>query len=75
MFLILEIHQPDLEEIIGYVWRKEIRHPISKTNIMKNWGITRAEKETERRTIYNSRPVDDHLIEEMIQNLPFDEIK
>ena len=75
MFLILEIHQPDLEEIIGYVWRKEIRHPISKTNIMKNWGITRAEKETERRTIYNSRSVDDHLIEEMIQNLPFDEIK
>ena len=43
MFLILEIHQPDLEEIIGYVRQKEIRHSISKTSIMKNWVITRAE--------------------------------
>jgi len=75
MFLILEIHQPDLEEIIGYIRRKEIRQPISKTSIMKNWVITRAEKESDRQTTYYSRPVDDHLIEEMIQNMPFDEIK
>lgn len=75
MFLILEIHQPDLEEIIGYVRRKEIRQSISKTSIMKNWVITRAEKESDRQTTYYSRPVDDHLIEEMIQNMPFDEIK
>jgi predicted nucleotidyltransferase component of viral defense system len=40
MFLILEIHQPDLEEIIGYMRRKEIRQSISKTSIMKNWVIT-----------------------------------
>ena len=75
MFLILEIHQPDLEEIIGYIRRKEIRQSISKISIMKNWVITRAEKESERQTTYYSRPVDDHLIEEIIQNLPFDEIK
>ena len=75
MFLILEMHQPDLEEIIGYMRRKEIRQSISKISIMKNWVITRAEKESERQTSYYSRPVDDHLIEEMIQNLPFDEIK
>jgi len=75
MFLILEIHQPDLEEIIGYIRRKEIRQSISKTSIMKNGVITRADKESDRQTTYYSRPVDDHLIEEMIQNLPFDEIK
>jgi predicted nucleotidyltransferase component of viral defense system len=75
MFLILEIHQPDLEEIIGCIRRKEIRQSISKTSIMKNWVITRPEKESERQTTYYSRPVDDHLIEKMIQNLPFDEIK
>jgi len=75
MFLILEIHQLDLEEIIGYMRRKEIRQSISKTSIMKNWVFTRAEKESEKQTTYYSRPVDDHLIEEMIQNLPFDEIK
>ena len=33
MFLILEIHQPDLEEIIGYIRRKEIRQSISKISL------------------------------------------
>jgi hypothetical protein len=35
MFLISETHQPDLEEITGYIRRKEIRQPISKTSIKK----------------------------------------
>lgn len=74
MFLILEAHQLNLKEITSYIRQKEISQPISRTSIMKNWEITRAQKETELKTIYYSRPVEDELIEEMINGLRFDEI-
>lgn len=74
MFLILESHQLDLEEITGYIRRKEIRQPISKTSMMKNWEITRDQKEDEIMAIYYSRTVEDQQIIEMINDLPIDEI-
>jgi predicted nucleotidyltransferase component of viral defense system len=74
MYLILETHRVDLKEVTGYVQRKEIRQPISKVSISKNWRIAKAEKVNEKQTIYQSRPVEDQLIEEMISSLPFDEI-
>jgi predicted nucleotidyltransferase component of viral defense system len=74
IYLILEKHRVDLEEVTGYVQRKEIRQPISKASISKNWRIAKAQIENEKQTIYYSRPVEDQLIEEMIHDLPFDEI-
>jgi len=74
MILILEKFQLTLEEITGYIPLKEIRQPISKRNIIQNWTITRSQKDSEKQTIYYSRPVEDQQIEEMIHNLPFDQI-
>ena len=74
IFLILEKHQLNLEEITGYMRRKEIRQPISKKNIIKNWEITKDQKESEKKIIFYSQTVEDQQIQEMIHNMPFNEI-
>ena len=74
IFLILEKHQLNLEEITGYIRRKEIRQPISKKNIIKNWEITKEQKENEKKIIFYSWSVEDQQIQEMIHNIPFNEI-
>jgi hypothetical protein len=71
-YLILKNYKIDLQEIISYIRQKEIRNPITKTNIIQNWGITRAQKELEEKVIFYSQPIQDSLIEDLIQNLPFE---
>lgn len=74
-YLLWEKYQPDLNEIISYVKQKEIRKPITKTNIKNNWLIVDTQKNLEMNQIYYSRKVDDEQIKTMIDNLPFTEIK
>lgn len=74
IYLILDTHEIDLQEVVGLVRRKEIRHPITKINIEQNWKIVLTQKETEMGQIYYSRKVEDSAIEEMIENLPLTEI-
>jgi len=71
VFMILKTHQLNLEEITSYIQQKEIRQPISKKKIIKNWEITKDQKESEKKIIFYSRPVEDQQIQEMIHNLPF----
>ena len=74
IYLILKTYPLNFDEINGIIRQKEIRKPINKTNILKNWGITKEQKEVEEQIIYYSQPVKDAFIEEMIQNLAIDEI-
>ncbi|MDO8572049.1 MAG: nucleotidyl transferase AbiEii/AbiGii toxin family protein [bacterium] len=74
MYLILDAHKIDLKEVIGLVKQKEIRLPITKTNIKQNWKIVLTQKEAEMGQIYYSRKVEDSAIHEMIQSLPLTEI-
>ncbi len=73
-YLILKNNKIDLQEISNYIRQKEIRNPITKTNMLQNWGITRAQKELEEKVIFYSQPIQDSWIEDLIQNLPFDVI-
>jgi len=73
-YLILKNNKIDLHEISNYIRQKEIRNPITKTNMLQNWGITRAQKELEEKVIFYSQPIQDSWIEDLIQNLPFDVI-
>ena len=73
-YLILNTHKLDLQEILGYVHQKEIRKPITKANILQNWKITEEQKEVEKKVIYYSHPIDDSLIEKMLNELPVFEI-
>ena len=72
--LILESHPIDLEEITGFVRQKEIREPIRKAKIFRNWKLIRNQKASELSAIHFSRNVEDLQIEEMIGHLPFEEI-
>jgi len=74
VFLILKTHQLDLQEILGYVRQKEIRKPITKASILRNWNMTAKQKEYEKQIIYYSQPVEDSLIEETLRSLPDFEI-
>jgi predicted nucleotidyltransferase component of viral defense system len=70
VYLILKTYKLDLQEILGYLRQKEIRKPITKASIFQNWKMTTEQKETEKKAIYFSKPIEDLLIEEMLHSLP-----
>jgi predicted nucleotidyltransferase component of viral defense system len=70
VYLILKTHKLDIREILGYIRQKEIRKPITKASILRNWKMTGERKETEKKVIYYSRPIEDSTIEGMLHGLP-----
>lgn len=74
MFLVLDTHNIDLNEVVELVKKKEVRQPITKANIEKNWQIVLTQKVKEMGQIYYSRQVEDADIEKMIQSLPLTEV-
>jgi predicted nucleotidyltransferase component of viral defense system len=73
-FLLLETQDINLDEVIAYVGRKEIRKPITKVNIYSNWRAVGTQKAVEMGQIHYSQPVEDAQIENSIEKLPFVEI-
>jgi len=69
-YLIVNTYNFDLQEILGYVHRKEIRKSISKSNILQNWILTKEQKEVEKQAIYYSNPIEDSLLEAMLHGFP-----
>ena len=74
IFLVLNTYDIDLKEVVTLVKRKEIRQPIMKVNMEKNWQIVLSQKEKEMEQIYYQRQVQDAAIEKMIQSLPVTKI-
>ena len=74
LYLLLEKYSLDLEKIIDFVKQKEIRRPISKDNIIKNWEIVVTQKEKAMGQIYYSKVVKDSDIKKMIRILPLKRI-
>jgi predicted nucleotidyltransferase component of viral defense system len=70
MFLVLDTHNIDLKEVMELVKKKEIRQPITKTNIEKNWQIVLTQKEKEMSQIYYSKQLEDSEITKMIVSVP-----
>lgn len=75
LFLILEKYQLDLNEIVGYIKQKEIRKPLTKVSVKNNWMVIGSQKKIEMNQIYYSRTIEDDAIKDMIETLPFTEIK
>ena len=74
LYLLLEKYSLDLEKIIDFVKQKEIRRPISKDNIIKNWEVVVTQKEKAMGQIYYSKVVKDSDIKKMIRILPLKRI-
>lgn len=74
VYLILKTYHLEFQEILDYVRQKEIRKPITKVRILQNWNMTREQKEAEKQVIFYSHPIEDPLIEGMLQGFPSFEI-
>lgn len=70
VYLIHNTHQLDLQEILGYVQQKEIRKPITKSSILRNWNLTGEQKEAEKQIIFYSDTIEDSLIKGMLDGFP-----
>jgi hypothetical protein len=55
--------------------QKEIRKPILSKNIINNWQIAREEKEKDLQTVFVSEPVEDEVIQEILENIQFEDIQ
>ena len=73
-FLLTDMQPINLDEVITYVSRKEIRKPITKANIYSNWLVVGTQKAVEMGQVHYSRQVDDAQIENVIEGLPIGEI-
>jgi predicted nucleotidyltransferase component of viral defense system len=74
LLLLNEAYRIDLPEVVSYIKQKEIRQPITKANIFHNWGIVVSQKTEERNRVFYARTIDDSLIENLVEQLPFEEI-
>jgi predicted nucleotidyltransferase component of viral defense system len=74
LFLLVEKYNPDLDEIVQIISKKEIRRTISKAGILQNWKVVGAQKNGEKDQIYYSQEIDDEHIYRMINSLPFTKI-
>lgn len=70
VYLIQKTHQLDLQEILGYVRQKEIRKPITKSSILRNWKLTGEQKIAEKQIIFYSDTIEESLIEGMLHDFP-----
>jgi predicted nucleotidyltransferase component of viral defense system len=73
-FLLTEL-QLDLNFSIELLKQKEIRKPILSKNIINNWQIAREEKEKDLQTVFVSEPVEDEVIQEILENIQFEDIQ
>lgn len=64
----------DLPDILSILSHKEIRQPVTKSKILRNWDLVSAQKAMEYHRIFYSRNVDESLIKGLIESLPFYEI-
>jgi len=73
-YLLSEKYKVDLDEIITYVRQKEIRKPITRANIQRNWKIALTQRQMEMDQIFYAQKVMDENIAELIERLPLTEI-
>jgi predicted nucleotidyltransferase component of viral defense system len=71
LYWIIEKYKLDLPEIISYIPQKEIRQPITKDNIIRNWSVVETQRVTEMGQTFYSQKVDNEVIKDLIDNLPF----
>lgn len=73
-FLITEL-KIDLDVSVNILKQKEIRTPIKAANILNNWDIAKEQKASDLGSIYSSVEIDNIEIENMIQNIRFDDLE
>ncbi|MCX5782432.1 MAG: nucleotidyl transferase AbiEii/AbiGii toxin family protein [Elusimicrobia bacterium] len=75
LFLIFNEFNPHWDKVIELIKQKEIREPISKASVFKNWDVAIQEKKEELAQIHYSKPVGDDAVKSFIDDFPFSEFE
>jgi predicted nucleotidyltransferase component of viral defense system len=75
-YLVTQEHRIDLDETIRLVRQKEMRRPISKASILRNWRIASEQQREEINLIYYKHDIfkNEQGIEDLLAKLPFETI-
>lgn len=75
-YLVTQEYHIDLEETVRLVQKKEIRRPISKTAILRNWRTASTHRRDEIDLVFYRHYIsnDEEGVEEVLAKLPFDTI-
>lgn len=74
LYWIIKNYNLDTCEIVAYISMKEIRQPITKASILRNWEVVGTQISTEMNQVFYKLHVDNQLIKKLIDDLPFSEI-
>ena len=75
LYQILKNFTINLDEIVKLIKQKEIRKPITRKSIMKNWQLAKQDKLSDEGRIYYKENVSEQEIEKVLNKLPLDVIK
>ena len=75
-YLITEGYNIDMDETIRLVQQKEMRKPVTKASILRNWKIATGHRRDEIELIYYRDDIFDNEqeVEGLLAMLPFDTI-
>jgi len=71
LYFLLHELKIDQVEMMNLLCKKEIRTPITKANMEKNWEIAREQQAADMGSIYCKKIVENHLIDKLIASLQF----
>jgi hypothetical protein len=74
LYILLHELKIDQTEMMNLLRKKEIRTPITKANMEKNWEIAREQQAADMGSIYCKKIVENHLIDKLIASLQFETI-
>jgi predicted nucleotidyltransferase component of viral defense system len=74
LYFLLHELKIDQTEMMNLLRKKEIRTPITKANMVKNWAIAKEQQLKDMGSIYCKKTVENLLIEKMINAIEFEEI-
>lgn len=74
LYFLLHELKIDQTEMMNLLRRKEIRAPITKANMEKNWEIAKEQQTADMGSIYCKQIVENHLIDNLIASLQFEAI-
>lgn len=69
LVLLFEKFKFNIKEITALIKQKEIRKPITQESILKNWKISKKERDMELSRIYYASNVGDSDVERLIKNI------
>ena len=74
LYFLLHELKINQTEMLNLLRKKEIRTPITKANMVKNWAIAKEQQSKDMGSIYCKKTVENLLMEKMIDAIEFEEI-